>query len=103
MSCICLRNDSTERNSEGRARATITPDCALTITLRPSAEPTIAVSDLVMSSQKLLLEVVVTCVLSAVRDTAPPLLEVPPGSGGAPGTDAAPETGVSVIDPDVTR
>src|SRR5688572_18801856 len=98
MSCMDLRKDSTDRSSAGKARTTITPDCALTITLRPSAEPTIALTDFMTSPQKLLSEDVVTRVLSVSRcDGAPEVTEA--GAPGAP----TPAVGASVIEPELTR
>src|SRR6188474_93038 len=94
INCMAFRNDSTERSSAGIARITITPDWELTITLRPSAVPTIAVSDFTMSPQKLLSEEVVTRVLSAVRDVDPPV--VLPGGVAVPGVGD-----VSVIEPEL--
>src|SRR5471032_432449 len=59
-SWVAFRYRSTLRSSSGMARITITPDCGLMTTLRPSLSPMMAPSDAFSSVQKSLAVVVLT-------------------------------------------
>src|SRR3989338_2735176 len=91
--CEALRYAVTFFNSSGSARTTITPDIGLITTLRPFSLPTIAVNALPSSSQKSVLEFMLTLLLSTPREACPVVVVVP----------GVPPVGLSETEPDETR
>src|ERR1700681_4275301 len=96
---MVLRNSLTLRNSPGRARTTITPAWGLNTTLRPPSLPTIAFSAAPISTQKSLVDVVLTRLLSRAVVGGAPLKFWVTGCAMGPLLDVLDE---SEIAPDIT-